>query len=92
MIICAALLVQVEELDHTTIIPCRRHGDGYAIIKDLGYLPKQGYEVLADGFIDHRGTFLNRTEAWEHAVECGQLSDNSQLIANNGVLFSEDLY
>ena len=26
MLICAALLVQVEGLDHTTILPCLRHG------------------------------------------------------------------
>lgn len=92
MIICAALLVQVEGLDHATIIPCRRHGDGYAILKDFGYAPNKAYEIIEDGFIDHKGTFLNRMNAWEHAVECGQLSHNSQLIANNGVLFSEDLY
>jgi hypothetical protein len=40
MIICAAVKIQVEGLDHETIIPCRRHGDAFGILKDLGYAPK----------------------------------------------------
>ena len=36
MLICAALLIQVEGLDHQTILPCRRHGDGFEILHDFG--------------------------------------------------------
>ena len=64
MIICAALLVQVEGLDHTTIIPCRRHGYGFKILEDLGYTPKTKYKVIEQGFINHKGEFLNRKEAF----------------------------
>lgn len=92
MIICAALLVQIEGLDHTTIIPCRRHGDGYMILKDLGYKPKTHYEIVEDGFITHTGEFLNRMDAYKHADECGQLSESVRMVSSNAVLISEDLY
>lgn len=93
MIICAALLIQIEGLDHTTVVPCRRHSDGYVLLKDLGYKPQTHYEILEDGFIDHKGEFLNRYDAWTHVVECGQVGmtvKETQL--QKGILFSEDLY
>ena len=37
MIICAALLIQIDGLDHTTVVPCHRHSDGYILLKELGY-------------------------------------------------------
>ena len=95
MLICAALLVQVDGLDHTTIIPCRRHGDGYKILKDLGYAPKAKYKVLSEGFITHDGVYLNRVEVWEHAKVCGQLSETTRWYKDDhgdGELYSEDLY
>ena len=95
MLICAALLVQVEGLDHTTILPCRRHGDGFGILKDLGYAPKTKYKVIEQGFIDHKGNFLDRQEAWRHARECGQLSQSTEWYKSDGrdcELYSEDLY
>lgn len=95
MLICAALLVQVEGLDHTTILPCRRHGDGFKILEDLGYAHKTKYKVVSQGFIDHNGNFLNRQEAWEHANVCGQLSETTRWYKDDHAdseLYSEDLY
>ena len=95
MIVCAALEVQVEGLDHTTILPCWRHGKGYEIIKDMGYVPKTQYKVLRDGFINHKGEFLDRKEALSHALECGQLSATHRYYRedhNINELYSEDLY
>lgn len=92
MIICAALLVQVEGLEHTTVVTCRRHGDGYRLLKDLGYAPQAQYEIVEDGFINHKGEFLNRKDAWLHAVECGQLPYNLTRFTSHDILFSEDLY
>ena len=88
-ILCSALLVQIEGLDHTTIITCRRHCDGYTLLKDLGYAPKTKYKVLEDGFITTDGTFVNRIEALKIAREHGQLRQDSE---NKMKLFSEDLY
>ena len=95
MLICAALLVQVEGLDHTTIVPCRRHGEGFQILKDLGYAPKTKYKVINQGFIDTNGNFLDRAEALHHAIECGQLSTSTRWYQEDHgheELYSEDLY
>lgn len=91
MIISAALRLQIEGLDHETILPCIRHGDGFKILEDLGYYPKTGYKVLEQGFITQDRKFLNRKEAWEYAAEIGQLP--ATLIRySSGDLYSEDLY
>ena len=95
MLICAALLVQVEGLDHTTIIPCRRHGDGFKILEDLGYAPKTKYKVIEQGFINHKGEFLNRKEAFKYVYEIGQLSATTRWYHEDhghDELYSEDLY
>jgi hypothetical protein len=95
MLICAALLVQVDGLDHTTIIPCRRHGDGFKILEDLGYAPKTKYKVISQGFINHKGEFLNRKEAFQYAYEIGQLSATTRWYHEDHEheeLYSEDLY
>ena len=95
MLICAALLMQVEGLDHTTILPCRRHGDGFQILRDLGFAQKTKYRVISQGFIDHNGNFLDRIEALEHAKQCGQLTATTIWYKedhNDIELYSEDLY
>lgn len=95
MLLCAALLIQVEGLDHKTIIPCRRHGDGFQILQDLGYGPKTKYKILQQGFIDNDGNFLDRIEAYNYAKVCGQLSATIRWYkgdSNEVELDSEDLY
>ena len=95
MIICAALLVQVEGLDHETIIPCWRHGKGYEILKDLGFEPRKKYKVIAEGFIDHAGKFWDRASAFVMAKQWGQLSQTTLWYKedhNQFELYSEDLY
>ena len=95
MIICAALKVQVEGLNHVTIVPCWRHGKGFEILQDLGYAPKTKYRVVCQGFINHKGEFLDRKEALTHALEIGQLSKTTRWYQEdhkNDELYSEDLY
>lgn len=95
MIVCAALELQVEGLPYTTIVPCWRHGKGYEILRDLGYQAQRKYKVKAEGFINHKGEFLNRKEALKHAQECGQLSATHRYYQedhNINELYSEDLY
>ena len=91
MIICAALKVQVEGLDHETFIPCVRHGDGFKILEDLGYAPKTKYKVIEQGFLTHKNTFLNREQAYGYAHDFGQLPATLRRYGN-GTLYSEDLY
>jgi hypothetical protein len=91
MIICAALLIQVEGLDHTTYIPCARHGQGFRILSDLGYAPKAKYKVIEQGFLTHEGKFLNRHDAFQYASDIGQISATVRKRASRD-LYSEDLY
>jgi hypothetical protein len=95
MIICAALEVQVEGLPYTTIIPCWRHGKGYEILRDLGYAPQTKYKVLREGFMDNKGEFLDRKEAFKHVKEIGQCNATQRYYwEDHGQeeLYSEDLY
>ena len=95
MIICAAVKIQVEGLDHETVIPCRRHGDAFGILKDLGYAPRTQYKEIAQGFIDDNGDFIDREEAYIHTLKCGQLNQTTKwhkIDKGERELFSEDLY
>ena len=95
MIICAALEVQVEGLDHLTYLPCIRHGFGFKILKDLGYAPKTKYKVLRQGFLTHKNEFLDRKEAFKYVQEIGQCSATQKYYwedHNQTELYSEDLY
>lgn len=95
MIICAAMKIQVEGLDHPTIVPCIRHGDAFRILEDLGYAPKTKYKVLEQGFLTQDNLFLNRHEAHRYAYEIGQLSAivrSRHSAMGYDELFSEDLY
>ena len=74
MIICAAIKIQVEGLDHETIVHCHRHGDGFKILKDLGYAPRTKYKEIAQGFITDEGEFVDRRAAFIHTCQCGQIS------------------
>lgn len=95
MVICAALKIQVEGLDHTTILPCIRHGDGFRILEDLGYAPKTKYKIIEQGFLTQDGVFLNRREAFDYVYEIGQLSATTRQHHKRlgyDELYSEDLY
>ena len=95
MIICAALLLQIEGVDHTTILPCWRHGKGFEILEDLGFEPKRGYKVIKQGFMNHKGEFLDRKEAFEHVKQIGQCNATQRWYwedHNQDELYSEDLY
>lgn len=89
MIVCAALLV-----DNKILVPCYRHSTGFKMLKELTGKKYLEYESIDDGFMNHKGEFLTREEAWKHAEECGQLSYNTlaHYFSTPPVLFSEDLY
>ena len=87
MIVCAALLV-----DNKILVPCYRHSTGFEMLAELTGKKYSEYKSIDDGFMNHKGEFLTREEAWKHAEECGQLSTNVLHKTNHKVLFSEDLY
>lgn len=94
MIVCAAVKVIMNNMAGTNEVICgHRHGDCHNIIRQLNsnWLKSQKIE----GFIDNNGEFLDRKEALEHAVKCGQLSQSNRWYKednNENELYSEDLY
>ena len=95
MIICAAIKIKYLDYDDDTqelIICGRRHGDCCQVIKRLA---AQMTLKHTQGFINHKGEFLDRKEALKHAIECGQLSETHRYYRedrNIDELYSEDLY
>ena len=94
MIICAAVKVIMNNMAGTNEVICgHRHGDCYSIIHQLNSNWLKSKKV--EGFIDNNGEFLDRKEALEHAVKCGQLSQSNRWYKednNENELYSEDLY
>ena len=94
MIICAAIRIRFVR-DNTpvdAVIPGLRHADCWELMATL-HVPKE--REGEEGFINNKGVFLNRYEAYEHALACGQLSDTTLTAKEEKGergLFSEDLY
>ena len=94
MLICAAVKIRMKDTDREVTIHCMRHHYAYETLHDLG-IKHDAYDHIADGFITHKGEFLDRKEAFDHAVECGQLCSQLKFdIRKNNYfeLFSEDLW
>ena len=100
MIICAAIkLIQEELFGEKLSIPkelvvCgHRHGDCLKTINELS--PRWCHTKQIQGFINHKGEFLDREEALIHALGCGQLSQSTRWYKfdnDERILYSEDLY
>lgn len=95
MIIASAMKVHVESTDSYVIMCGLRHSDIILQFKLLGFHPGKEYKIVEQGFIDHKNNFLNRVDAWNHALNCGQLAAN--IIEERDMkveqqLFSEDLW
>ena len=93
MIISSAIKIKLKNNDEKVIIHCHRHHYGYFMLKQLGFKPED-YERVSSGFIDHKGTYMTREQANEHALECGQISATVRELKEknrNKELFSEDL-
>jgi len=88
MIICAAI-----RIDKEIVIGCIRHGHGLAAVRSLN--PDIGLTRIEQGFLTNECVFLNRIDAFEHALKCGQLSATAihmKQDRNETELYSEDLY
>ena len=83
LIVCAAM----RKSGH--VICGARHFDG--IMRSAIYLlSDQSHVGWEQGFIDNKGQFLTREEAWEVANAAGQI--RRRCGGDNGRLFSENLY
>lgn len=90
MILAAAIKFHIDKTDETVVLCGCRHGDIFDQLKRLGFRPREGYTEIAQGFITNTGTFLTRSEAYDHAKECGQLPEKPNIYDDR--LFSEDLW
>lgn len=94
MIICAAISVRFmrNEKPIEAVIPGHRHSNCWELMATLGV---PGVREEVEGFLNHKGEFLDRYDAFEHALFCGQLSDTTLTSKNERkerALYSEDLY
>lgn len=94
MIICAAIQITFNRSGKPVeaVVPGYRHGNCWELMATLG-VPADREEV--EGFLNHKGEFLDRYDAFDHALQCGQLSDTTRTTkAEKGErqLYSEDLY
>lgn len=79
--------------------PMRHHNILREILVNFDKRSYYGYANEVQGFLTDTGEFLNRRDAYEHALECGQgvprrtamLADNSTLY-NGTEAFSEDFW
>lgn len=101
MIICAAIKLTTKcdmLYGNMELVICgHRHGDCYKTIAHLNdtWRKANGKDCITEGFINHKGEFLDRKEALAHALECGQLSETHKYYQedhNINELYSEDLY
>ena len=100
MIVCAAIKLVRDELygvklekPEELIVCGHRHGDCFEVISQLGARWYRCKET--QGFINHKGEFLDRYDALIHARECGQLSETHKYYQEDNrinELYSEDLY
>lgn len=77
--------------DYDIIIPCHRHGDAFRIISYILRCCDIDHFRTEQGFLTEKGEFLDRYEAYDEAVHCGQIADKRK--SNEAKeLFSEDLW
>lgn len=89
MIICAA----IKDTRTGAVFGGIRHGFIYSAMHDAGITPP--HEKAIEGFLDEKNNFYNRYEAYDIAMNNGQMSATTrQHKRDRGEkeLFSEDLY
>lgn len=71
-------------------IPCHRHADAFYIISQFLEPEQIDKSKTEQGFLTHDGTFLNRYDAMQEAIRCGQVPPGSDKLCAE--LYSEDLW
>ena len=95
MIICAAISLTYKNKNNQllgTIICGHRHSNCYATMQHMDVATKVN---VTEGFINHKGEFLDRKEAFKHVQEIGQCTATQRYYwedHNQTELYSEDLY
>ena len=71
-------------------IPCHRHADAFYIISQFLSADEIDKNRTEQGFLTQDGTYLNRFQAMDEAIKCGQLPPSAK--EEWPELFSEDLW
>ena len=87
---CVIIHTKEEYGDREITIPCHRHADAFYIISQLLDHDEIDKPRTEQGFLTHDGTFLNRYDAMQHAIACGQLPPGADSECKE--LYSEDLW
>ena len=92
MITHAVVIFHTKEIygDRTIEIPCHRHGDAFYIISQLLDAEELDKTRTEQGFLTHDDRFLNRYDAMQEAIKCGQVAPGSDKLCAE--LYSEDLW
>ena len=72
-------------------IPCHRHGDAFYIISQFLKPDEIDKTKTEQGFLNSKGEFLDRYDAYEEALKCNQIINDSNLMFNKQ-LYSEMLW
>ena len=95
MIICAAISLTYKNKNNQllgTIICGHRHSNCYATMQHMDIATKVN---VTEGFVNHKGEFLDRKEAFKHVQEIGQCNATQRYYWEDHMqeeLYSEDLY
>ena len=87
---CVRFYTKEEYGDREIIIPCDRHADAFYIIRQLLDCDEIDKPRTEQGFLTHEDQFLNRYDAMQHAIACGQLPPGADKECKE--LYSEDLW
>lgn len=92
MIASACVIIHTKEEygDRAITIPCHRHADAFYIISQLLDCDEIDKPRTEQGFLTHEDQFLNRYDAMQHAIACGQLPPDADKECKE--LYSEDLW
>lgn len=85
MIVASAVRTYLKKPNYPVIWTGKRHADIFENMTKHGI--KYDRNTLEQGFYTDDGTFLNRYDAKEYAIACGQITSSEF-----AELFSEDLW
>lgn len=71
-------------------IPCHRHADAFYIISQFVGASEIDKPRTEQGFLTNEDQFLNRYDAMQEAIRCGQVPPGSDKLCAE--LYSEDLW
>jgi hypothetical protein len=85
LIVAAAMLMD----DGDVIVGVRHYSPEMRKTLEKAYGEKYHLSVKEQGFVDQKGVFLNRKDAWVIAEQEGQIR---RKVSTEGTLYSENLY